>query len=67
MKPKRWILLALFLGATLLSAWLSPSFSVGQSRAALGAPGTVLLSTIQEAATLTLWQEDAQIYLPVIR
>jgi len=66
MKTKRWILLALFLGSMLLSAWLFPSLSPGLSRAASSAPDTVLLSTIQNAITLPLW-EDTQIYLPIIR
>jgi hypothetical protein len=42
MQPKRWILLALFLGAALLSAWLSPPFSSGWGKAASGPPETVL-------------------------
>ncbi len=67
MKPKRWILLALFLGAMLLSAWLSPSFSLGWSRAAPSGQQAVLLSTIQDAATLSLREEDSQLYLPIIR
>jgi uncharacterized membrane protein YhdT len=67
MKTKRWLLLALFLGSMLLSAWLSPALSPGQSKAASGAPETVLLSTIQNAITLPLWEEDSLIYLPIIR
>ncbi len=42
MRPKRWILLALFLGPALLSAWLSPALSSGWSRAASGPPETAL-------------------------
>ena len=31
MRPKRWILLTLFLGGALLSAWLSPALSMGRA------------------------------------
>jgi uncharacterized membrane protein YhdT len=67
MKPKRWIFLSLFLAALLLSAWLSPSISLSRSRAAYGLPETVLLSTIENAIALPLWEEDSLIYLPIIR
>jgi hypothetical protein len=43
MRAKRWIPLSLFLGAALLSAWLSPALSLGWGRAASGPPGTALL------------------------
>ena len=42
MRRKRWIPLALFLGATLLSAWLSPALWLGRGRAASGPPESVL-------------------------
>ena len=42
MKPKKSISLALFLGAALLSAWLSPTSGLGQSRAASGSPERIL-------------------------
>ena len=42
MQPKRWILLALFLGAALISAWLFPSLSLGWGQAASAQPETVL-------------------------
>jgi hypothetical protein len=67
MKIKRWLLLTLFLGSMLLSAWLAPSLSQTHTRAASGPSATILLSTIQNAITLPLWEEDNQIYLPVIR
>ncbi len=40
MKSKRWIPLALFLGAALLSTWFSPALSSGWSTAASGPPET---------------------------
>ncbi len=67
MKIKRWLLLTLFLGSLLLSAWLSPPLSLAQTRDASGPSETILLSTIQNAITLPLWEEDNQIYLPIIR
>ncbi len=102
MKPKRWFLLALFLGSALLSAWLSPALSSGWSRAASGPPETALpggmngrtllrsdearalfsattqdkvleagpyaiqMAAIQAAIFLPLWEEDTQVFLPLI-
>jgi hypothetical protein len=46
MRIRRWVPLALFLGAALLSTWLSPAFSSGRIRAAPGLSVTVLPSGI---------------------
>ncbi len=42
MRPNRWSLVAFFLGAMVLSAWLSPLLWSGPGRAAPGPPETAL-------------------------
>ena len=61
MRTNRRILMALFLGAALLSAWLSPA----SSKAPDLHPSQAL--AIQETISVLLWEEDSQIYLPIVR
>jgi len=73
MNRKRWILLVIFIGAALLSGWLFPTTGLGQM-GTTDIPGRLELSqdaiqaaAVQAAISLPLWEEDNQLYLPLIK
>ncbi len=63
MRPKPRTLLALFLMATLLSAWISPAVTSGWTRAAPNPPPPI---SYRAAIDLLLFNENEEIYLPII-